>query len=133
MRLSEVLVSVALFALLSSGIAGVYVSYSRNVRAAERGADRAKLVLETDLMLREAVSAITLPYWEDAETNADKAAATLLETLRLDDEVRIVSMKKLHDTAGRVRGLEIAWTVDERAYRTACLFASVPVLLQEAR
>ena len=132
MRLSEVVISIALFALLSSGIASVYTSYSKNVGAAERGAGRVTLILETDRMLREAVSAVTLPYWEDAEVNADKAAATLLETIQLDDGVCIVSMKKLRDTAGRVRGLEIVWAVDERVYRTACCFASVPILLQDA-
>ncbi|MBQ9494618.1 MAG: hypothetical protein IJR50_03145 [Treponema sp.] len=133
MRLSEVVVSVALFALLSSGIATVYTSYSKNIRAAEREANRVRLVLETDRMLRKTVSDVTLPYWEDAEANADKAAATLLETIQLADEVRIVSMKKLYDTVERVRGLEIVWTIDGRTYRTACLFASVPILLQETR
>mgnify|MGYP000845112839 CR=1 FL=1 len=65
MRFGELLISLALFTLLSAATAGVYTAYERNAGKAIGAGSEAVRMLSFDRKIREAVSDITIPYWED--------------------------------------------------------------------
>lgn len=127
MRFGELLISLALFTILSAATAGVYTAYTKNagkLSFAERDAAR---MLSVDRKIREAVADITIPYWEDEEAYAASEAASLLQRFALDSDIHIVKIDTMRNAAGRACGFKVVWIFSGNEYVTECLFASVPI------
>jgi len=94
MRFGELLISLALFTLLSAATAGVYTAYERNAGKAIGAGSEAVRMLSFDKKVREAVSDITIPYWEDTGEYALSEAASFLQRFANDPDITIVKIDK---------------------------------------
>ena len=128
MRFGELLISLALFVVLSAATAGVYTAYTRNAGKTFQTGSDAVHMLSVDRKIREAVSAITIPYWEDDGAYAVLEAERLLQAFAFDSEIRIVKINMMRNTGGHVCGFKVTWTFGGCEYSTESLFASVPIL-----
>ena len=79
-------------------------------------------MLSFDKKVREAVSDITIPYWEDTGEYALSEAASFLQRFANDPDIAIVKIDML-----RGSGFTVTWTFSGREYVTESLFASVPI------
>ena len=127
MRFGELLISLALFTLLSAATAGVYTAYERNAGKAIGAGSEAVRMLSFDRKVREAVSDITIPYWEDEGAYALSEAASFLQRFANDPDIAIVKIDMLRGSGGRECGFKVTWTFCGREYVTESLFASVPI------
>lgn len=128
MHFSELLVSLALFAILSVATAGVYTRYAKNVEKTFKTTNTAVRMLAADKKIREAVSNITIPYWEDENEYAAFQKAILLQQFALDTEIHIEKIDMMRNSGGGVCGYKVTWTFFGKECVTECLFASVPII-----
>lgn len=128
MTFSETLIAVTLSAIITTGTALVFASYARSTSMLETNGRTATKILKTDEKLRNEISSVQLPFHLSSTKEAEKAAEFLKDKYALTEEIKILSVTLLKDSAGIARGLDVLWEKDGTECRTKELFDAIPVL-----
>ncbi len=128
MHLTELMAAAAIFLVVCTGIATVYSSFMKNSCNAFTSGRNTVLMLKTDTKLRNYISGICIPYWENAEDYSESVRDSIQNMEGLDKSVLICAVLKLYDKDGFLRGLKVEWEINGIRHVTEELFSSIPVL-----
>lgn len=115
MKLTELLVSIAIFLIASAVFASSLINARRSIAKTEAVSKNAVLTLETDTFLRKEIRNFHIPYWK----NFDKEFEAIKEMLFLscaEKGIEVVSISSAYDTRHSVEGIKIEWKFNGKNY-----------------
>lgn len=117
MKLTEVLVSAAVFIIASAVIASSLVNIRRSVSKSEASSRSAVLLLESDEFLRKQIQGFDISYWKDFDSEFEGVKERLLRSCD-EKEMEIVSVSPVHDKKRGAEGIKIEWNFCGKKYST---------------
>lgn len=127
MRLSELLISIGIFAIAVSTTFGAYTGFIKNSNRLEKVTLEADTVLMTDMDIRRKIQSINIPYWHNANTDS-QVYLNLLKQSEYRKGVYIVKTESLKNGNGVVKGIKTTWNYENKTYETKELFSSNSLL-----
>lgn len=123
MRITELLISIAISLVVISAAFGAYSTFIKNADAVEEETSNAEKVLEIDASLRKKVAAMRIPYWKNADRTSKQLIAEMISADTLYG-AHVLNIEQLIDNDKKVRGLRIKWSYENCTYETEELFSS---------
>lgn len=117
MKLTEVLVSIAIFLIASAVLVASLINIRQSVLKSEVSSKNAVLLLETDSFLRKEIRSFNVPYWK----NFDREFEGIREKILLfcnEKGLEIVLVSSAYDRKCRAQGIKIEWKFDGKKYST---------------
>lgn len=117
MKLTEVLVSIAIFLIASAVFTASLINIRRSVSKSEVASKSAVSLLEEDAFLRRRIQDFDIPYWKDFDSEFEAAKEKLL--LRCSEKgMDIVSVSSVYDKKRKTEGIKIEWNFCGKNYAT---------------
>ncbi|NLM01509.1 MAG: hypothetical protein GX220_08680 [Treponema sp.] len=117
MKISEVLICIALFILVSIATAECFIVFNRNYKNTVTKIIDVQKIITFDCMLRERVEKIEMPYWKNKERIYEKERLALLE-LNTEKDFAIVSVEKVINMEDELVGVVIVWKYKDDVFET---------------
>lgn len=117
MRLAEILVCAAIFALTSYALAGSLVNVRRCVSKAEASSNRISYCMEFDEALRREIGKFEVPYWRNFDTFNGLVTSRILEFCE-ERDVTVVSVTPVYDSESKREGVDVEWIYGGEAHST---------------
>ena len=116
MKLSELLISIAIFSLVIVSSAFAVSSIMKSSRRIKDNQSESILILETDYTLREHIDSTEFIYWQDRnKVINDKIMSLKFLTL---DGITINSVDEIYDQNNNTIGLSVKWKTIKDEYET---------------
>lgn len=115
MKLTELLVSIAIFLIASAVFASSLVNVKSSIAKAEAASKSAVSMLETDAILRKEIRKFNIPYWKNFDTEFEVIKGMLL-IFCAEKGIEAVSISSVYDTRHRIEGIKIEWKFNGKNY-----------------
>lgn len=115
MKLTELLVSIAIFLMSSAVFAASLINERSGIARAEAASKNAVSMLETDALLRKEIRKFNIPYWKNFDTEFEAIKRTLL-LFCAEKGIEAVSISSVYDTRHRMEGIKIEWKLNGKNY-----------------
>lgn len=115
MKLTELLVSIAIFLMSSAVFTASLVNARSGIARAEAASKNAVSMLETDALLRKEIRKFNIPYWKNFDTEFEAIKRTLL-LFCAEKGIEAVSISSVYDTRHRMEGIKIEWKLNGKNY-----------------
>lgn len=117
MKLTEVLVSLAISLIAVAVFTASVITVHRGINKTETISKNALTILETDAFLRKHINEFDVPYWK----SFDKAFEIIQDKLAVDcamNGISVVSIASLYDKKHNSEGVCIEWQHNGKHYTT---------------
>ena len=115
MKLTEVLVSIAIFVVASAAFASNFVTVRSTIAKAENISRNANAILETDSFFRKKIREVQVPYWQSLKTHFG-AIKEQLEIAGAEKGIEIVSISCVYDKKHKADGIKAEWKRNGKKY-----------------
>ena len=131
----EVLVSLLIIALLAGLL---YFSYAISIKSIKTSQLTLKTAIErlnTDLLIRQKVEQISIPFWYKSYDYSFTSNTLTLswingvrnsETINVPDYISIIEVNPINTDSNESKGLQIIYNLHQRTYELKAFFASRP-------
>ena len=116
MKLTELLISIAIFTIVVGTTVNAYTSFIKNSNRLEIETRNADKVLVTDFKIRKEIKDIKIPYWKNVNTEFIKYITQLKQT-NYNDSISIINVEPLKNSKGIVKGLIVTWNYQDKTYK----------------
>lgn len=117
MKISEVLICIALFILVSVVTAESFIIFNRNYKNTETKIIDAEKIMTFDFMLRKRIEEIEVSYWQNKEKVYEKEKIGFFE-MRTEKEFKIMEVEKVKNIDGELIGVVIVWKYKDDVFET---------------
>lgn len=117
MRLSELLISLALFLLASALFTSSFVNLKSSSSATESALLTNAATINTDSLLRNEIRQIEIPYWKNFEKEYEIQKEKLFQ-FALQKNIEILSVSTVYDKAHNSEGIRIEWKKGNKIFVT---------------
>lgn len=115
MKLTELLVSIAIFLMASAVFASSLVNAKSSIAKTEAASKNAVSMLETDALLRKEIRKFNIPYWKNFDMEFEAIKGMLL-IFCAEKGIEAVSISSVYDTRHRTEGIKIEWKFNGKNY-----------------
>ncbi|WP_318663323.1 hypothetical protein [Treponema sp.] len=119
MKLTEVIVAVAIFLIACAVFSASLINVRRSVDRSEAFSKNAVALLDTDTLIRKEIKKINVPYWKNFDSEFKKEKILLEENLKnigKDKGFEVESVSFVYDRKHRSEGIKIEWKIYGRKY-----------------
>ena len=119
MKLTEVIVAVAIFLIACAVFSASLINVRRSVDRSEAFSKNAVALLDTDTLIRKEIKKINVPYWKSFDSEFRKEKILLEENLKnigKDKGFEVESVSFVYDRKHRSEGIKIEWKIYGRKY-----------------
>ncbi|MDD5811795.1 MAG: hypothetical protein PUD17_06810 [Treponema sp.] len=119
MKLTEVIVAVAIFLIACTVFSASLINVMRGVDRSEAFSKNAVALLDTDTIIRKEIKKINVPYWKSFDSEFKKEKILLEESLKnigKDKGFKVESVSSVYDRKRRSEGIKIEWKIYGRKY-----------------
>lgn len=119
MKLTEVIVAVAIFLIACAVFSASLINVRRSVDRSEAFSKNAVALLDTDTLIRKEIEKINVPYWKNFDSEFKKEKILLEENLKnigKDKGFEVESVSFVYDRKHRSEGIKIEWKIYGRKY-----------------
>lgn len=119
MKLTEVIVAVAIFLIACTVFSASLINVMRGVDRSEAFSKNAVALLDTDTIIRKEIKKINVPYWKSFDSEFKKEKILLEESLKnigKDKGFKVESVSSVYDRKHRSEGIKIEWKIYGRKY-----------------
>ena len=119
MKLTEVIVAVAIFLIACAVFSVSLINVRRGVDRSEAFSKNAVALLDTDTLIRKEIKKINAPYWKSFDSEFKKEKILLEENLKnigKDKGFEVESVSSVYDRKRRSEGIKIEWKIYGRKY-----------------
>ena len=119
MKLTEVIVAVAIFLIACAVFSASLINVRRSVDRSEAFSKNAVALLDTDTLIRKEIKKINVPYWKSFDSEFKKEKILLEENLKnigKDKGFEVESVSFVYDRKHRSEGIKIEWKIYGRKY-----------------
>lgn len=116
MRMTEVLVCILMFVLISVGLMESYISANRNKDRIISRLNDSDFIITTDYKIRKEVWNISIPYWRNIEAEFENMKNELFTSISTD-KVYIKNIQLVGEQSGFHR-VRIVWVYKNTEYET---------------
>lgn len=131
MKLTELLVSIAIFSLI---LASSFYAYSTCLRSCKQIVYYSKenaIIAKYDLKFRNRISNIEIPYWQNYENASLLLAMQIEDEYSNQEEVKIKRIEKMKNSDNKTYGLKIVWMCSEKEYETVEKFKTKNIYIKK--
>lgn len=115
MKLTELLVSIAIFLMASAVFASSLVNARSTIAKTEAASKKAVSILETDALLRKKIRNFEVPYWKNFGAEFEAIERTLF-LFCAEKGIEAVSVSSVYDARRRMEGIKIEWKLNGKNY-----------------
>ena len=115
MKLTELLVSIAIFLMASAVFASSLINAKSSIAKTEAASKNAVSMLETDALLRKEIRNSGIPYWKNFDTEFETIKGMLL-IFCAEKGIEAVSISSIYDARHRMEGVKIEWKFNGKNY-----------------
>ena len=117
MKLTEIIISIAIFLIVSIVCLETYTNVLSKSDSIKRLIGSTDVVLKNDALIRKEIKSVDLCYWKnfDNEVRDDLAR---LQFLQLKGGASISSVRKIYDKKVNEYGIRIEWNLNGKEYVT---------------
>ena len=119
MKLTEVIVAVAIFLIACAVFSVSLINVRRGVDRSEAFSKKAVALLDTDTLIRKEIKKINVPYWKSFDSELKKEKILLEENLKnigKDKGFEVESVSSVYNRKRRSEGIKIEWKIYGRKY-----------------
>ena len=119
MKLTEVIVAVAIFLIACAVFSASLINVRRSVDRSEAFSKNAVALLDTDTLIRKEIKKINVPYWKSFDSEFRKEKILLEEKLKnivKDKGFEVESVSSVYGRKHRSEGIKIEWKIYGRKY-----------------
>lgn len=119
MKLTEVIVAVAIFLIACTVFSASLINVRRGVDRSKAFSKNAVALLDTDTLIRKEIKKINAPYWKSFDSEFKKEKILLEENLKnigKDKGFEVESVSSVYDRKRRSEGIKIEWKIYGRKY-----------------
>ena len=119
MKLTEVIVAVAIFLIACAVFSVSLINVRRGVDRSEAFSKNAVALLDTDTLIRKEIKKINVPYWKSFDSEFKKEKILLEENLKnigKDKGFEVESVSSVYDRKRRSEGIKVEWKIYGRKY-----------------
>lgn len=117
MKLTEILLCIAIFFIASTIFMESLINVERNVSKSEQALKTMSSVLATDMLLRQKMRMIDIPYWKRFRNEYEQEKEKLL-IFAAENNIKLVSVSPIYDEKYKAEGIRIEWVYDGKDYVT---------------
>ncbi len=117
MKLTEMLVSIAIFLIASALFTSSLISLRKRILESEGISRNAVSLLETDSFLRKEIQSFNVPYWKNFNCEFEGIRKKLLLSCN-QKEIKVISVSLIYDRKHMAEGIKIEWTFSGKNYST---------------
>ena len=110
MKLTEVIVAVAIFLIACAVFSASLINVRRSVDRSEAFSKNAVALLDTDTLIRKEIKKINVPYWKNFDSEFKKEKILLEENLKnigKDKGFEVESVSSVYNRKRRSEGIKI--------------------------
>lgn len=115
MKLTEFLVSIAIFLMASAVFASRLINVRSNIAKTEAASKNAVSMLAADALLRKEIRKFYIPYWKNFDMEFEDIKETLL-IFCAEKGIEAVSISSVYDARHRMEGVKIEWKFNGKKY-----------------
>lgn len=115
MKLTDLLVSIAIFLMASAVFASSLVNARSGIARTEAASKKTVSTLEADALLRKEIRNFDVPYWKNFGTEFEAIERTLF-LFCAEKGIEAVSISSVYDTRHRMEGIKIEWKLNGKNY-----------------
>lgn len=115
MKLTELLVSIAIFLMASVVLTENLVNARNGIAKTEAASKNAVSMLETDVLLRKEIRKFNIPYWKNFDMEFEDIKGTLL-IFCAEKGIEATSISSVYDARHRMEGVKIEWKFNGKNY-----------------
>ena len=119
MKLTEVIVAVAIFLIACAVFSASLINVRRGVDRSEAFSKNAVALLDTDTLIRKEIKRINVPYWKSFDSEFKKEKILLEENLKnigKEKGFEVESVSSVYDRKRRSEGIKVEWKIYGRKY-----------------
>lgn len=130
MKLSEVLISIALYVLVSVCFCESFIYAKKSCKKLYEPALNSEKVLSIDLKVRQNIKSIKIPYWKNAENEIEILKKNII-LCDFGKDVKVLKCEEIRSSNGNICGLCVSWSFYSKVYETKENFCSVEIFCLE--
>lgn len=115
MKLTELLVSIAIFLMASALFAASLVNARSGIVRTEAASKKAVPTLEADALLRKEIRSFDVPYWKNFSTEFEAIKRTIF-LFCAEKGIEAVSVSSVYNARNRMEGIKIEWKLNGKNY-----------------
>lgn len=117
MKLTEVLVCIAIFLITCVTLMSTFTNVRRNVLKSQDSSRSVSGLLRADSLLRKEIRMLDIPYWKcfSREYELDKEKLLIIAA---ENGIEVSSINSVYDEKNRVDGVEIEWNLGGKSFVT---------------
>lgn len=115
MKLTELLVCIAIFLLASSAFLSSYVYVRKSADKVTLQSIGVSDVISTDICLRKQIQKIDIPYWKNLKTQ-ETSISEQLKVYGLEKGIDISNIEFVYDQSHCSEGIKIDWKKNGKTY-----------------
>ena len=108
MKLTEIVISILIFSIVTVAIGAVYYSNEHNSKKSIVKISEADNLLETDRKIRKIIKSVCFSYLDDGEKEIKHAEEKIYET-----NDKIIDIQLLTDRDNFICGMKVLWTFSD--------------------
>ena len=108
MRLTEILVCMAISVTASLAFMGSLINVRRSVTESEKASCGVSAVLDTDILLRREMRKADIPYWKNFRREYEKEKERLF-LFASENGIDVLEISPVYDEKSGAEGIEIEW------------------------
>ena len=119
MKLTELIVAIAIFLIASGVFTASLINVRRAVVRSEDASRKAVVLLETDALIRKEIQKISIPYWRSFESDFEKEKVSFEERLKIygaDKGFEITDIRAVYDNNKQAEGIKVIWKFCGKEY-----------------
>ena len=119
MKLSEVVVAVAIFLMACAVFSASLINVRRGVDRSEAFSKNAVVLLDVDTLIRKEIKKINVPYWKSFDREFEKEKILLEENLKnigKEKGFEVESVSSVYDRKRHSEGIKVEWKIYGRKY-----------------
>lgn len=117
MRLTEVLVSIAIFLIASAVFTASLINVRRSITKSESTSKNAFQTLKTDALIRRRINKTEIPYWKTLNMEFESVKENL-ELWCIENNINLISISCVYDKKHKSEGIKIEWQLDGKNYES---------------
>ena len=116
MKLTEVIVAVAIFLIACAVFSASLINVRRIVDRSETFSKNAVVLLDTDALIRKEIKKINAPYWKSEFKKEKILLEENLKNIGKDKGFEVESVSSVYDRKHHSEGIKVEWKIYGKKY-----------------
>lgn len=115
MKLTEVLISIAVFLIVTVVLTASLINVRRSIAKTEHYSESLMTVMNKDMFVRKTINEIRIPYWKNFDSVFDEIKKNL-EIEFNQQGIHVMSVSTVYDKRNNAEGIRVEWKYNNKVY-----------------